>query len=82
MDRAEKNLQMVLAVIDRSVEGVGDQELAGIPQMERLRKRLFEDAITSYEKLRSDNPADRCFAFCHGTLLHSTGNNYVRIFKG
>jgi tetratricopeptide (TPR) repeat protein len=49
---------MVLSVIDRSLERVGDQTLANVPQMEQLRKKLLEDALEFYEELLAENTDD------------------------
>jgi tetratricopeptide (TPR) repeat protein len=47
---------MVLTVIDRSLESVGDRTLADVPQLEQLRKKLLENALEFYEKLLQENP--------------------------
>jgi tetratricopeptide (TPR) repeat protein len=63
LDRAERNFQMLLAVIERSLERVGDQTLADVPQLEQLRKNLLEDALEFYENLLKENPDDPSVRF-------------------
>jgi tetratricopeptide (TPR) repeat protein len=72
LERAERNFQMVLAVIDRSLESVGDQKLANVPQLERLRKNLLDDALSFYGKLSEENPHDPDVQFAIGRV-------YVRV---
>jgi serine/threonine protein kinase/Flp pilus assembly protein TadD len=61
--RAESNFNMVLAVIDRSLESIGDRTLADVPQMEKLRKKLLDDSLEFYEKLLAQNPGDPAVRF-------------------
>jgi serine/threonine protein kinase len=72
LERAERNFQMVLSVIDRSLERVGDETLADVPQMEQLRKKLLADSLEFYEKLLSDNSNDPLVRF-------ATARVYARV---
>jgi serine/threonine protein kinase/Tfp pilus assembly protein PilF len=72
LERADRNFQMVLAVIDRSLENVGDETLADVPQLEQLRKKLLEDALGFYEKLLEENPDDTSVRFAAARV-------YVRV---
>jgi tetratricopeptide (TPR) repeat protein len=82
LDRAERNFQMLLAVIDRSLARVGDQTLADLPQMEQLRKKLLEDALEFYEQLVLQNPNDPSARFAaarvyvRAAMINQTFGNF------
>jgi tetratricopeptide (TPR) repeat protein len=58
LERAERNFQTVLSVIDRLFNRVGNEKLADVPQLDQLRKEVFDDALEFYEKLLVENPDD------------------------
>jgi tetratricopeptide (TPR) repeat protein len=61
--RAESNFNMVLSVIDRLFDRVGNEKLAEVPQLDQLRKEVLDDALGFYEKLLAENPDDRQVQF-------------------
>jgi eukaryotic-like serine/threonine-protein kinase len=56
--RADHNFQLVLVVIERLFDRVGNQRLADVPQMEQLRREFQNDALDFYERLLRENPND------------------------
>ena len=58
--RAEGNFQNARDVVDRLLTRVGEVELADVPQMERARKTLLDDALEftlRFQKENAGNPA-------------------------
>ena len=56
--RAQKHLVEAMAAVDRFLTRVGDKSLAEVPQMESLRRRLFEDAVEFQRGFLSDEGDD------------------------
>jgi tetratricopeptide (TPR) repeat protein/tRNA A-37 threonylcarbamoyl transferase component Bud32 len=57
---ADENYQMARQAVDRMLRRVGEIELADVPQVEPVRRRLLEDAGQFYREFlqrRGDNPA-------------------------
>lgn len=63
LSRAEANFDMVLAVIARMFDHVGNETIAEVPQMDQLRKDVLDDALGFYEKLLTENPDDKKVQF-------------------
>jgi serine/threonine protein kinase len=57
---ADENYQMARHAVDRMLRRVGEVELADVPQVEAVRRRLLEDAEQFYREFlsrRGDDPA-------------------------
>jgi tetratricopeptide (TPR) repeat protein len=59
--RAEANLQRALGAVEQMLVRVGGDELADIPFLEQVRRKLLEDALRFYTSLQAeeDRPAMR-----------------------
>jgi serine/threonine protein kinase len=57
-NRAENNLQKARMAVDKMLTSVGEQGLRNVPQMERLRQQLLQDALELNQEFLQDNSAD------------------------
>jgi tetratricopeptide (TPR) repeat protein len=56
--RAEANFEKARQAVDQMLIGVGASTFAGIPQMEKVRDQLLQDAITFYEGFLLEESTD------------------------
>jgi serine/threonine-protein kinase len=57
--RAEKNFRQARAAVDQMLSAVGARELANIPHMEKLRRRLLQRALRFYERFFREQGQNR-----------------------
>ena len=55
---AEVNFSRAREAVDQMLSEVGEIELAEVPQMEAVRKRLLANALGFYEAFVAERPAD------------------------
>ena len=74
--RAERNFQKALAAVETMLSEVGSEELAGVPLMEPVRRRLLEEALTFYREFLGERGADDVVryqagrAYAHMAAIH------------
>jgi serine/threonine protein kinase/Tfp pilus assembly protein PilF len=56
--RAEANFQNALNAVDRMLTPLSSEQLAGVPKMEPVRRKILEDALQFLENFRQENSAD------------------------
>ncbi len=56
--RAEANFQNALNAVDRMLTPLSSQQLAGVPEMEPVRRKILEDALQFLENFKQENSAD------------------------
>jgi hypothetical protein len=55
---AERNAERALAAVDRMLSRVGEVDLRFMPQMEPVRRAVYEDAIRLLQEIAAENASD------------------------
>ena len=55
---AEENLRLAQDAVDQTLTELGSEELANVPQMEAVRRRILETARTFYLEFQKREPSD------------------------
>ena len=76
--RAAKNYQMARRAIRQMVNRVANEQLAKIPEMREVRRRLLEDAADCYTELIKVNPRDP-WAYCDRAGVYRSLRQYDKV---
>ena len=57
--RTEANFRLARDAVDQMLTRLGEVELADVPQMEQVRRRMLDKALTFYEKFLAERGNDR-----------------------
>ncbi len=71
-DRAEANFQKAMEAVDEMLSGVGDEDLAEIPQLEPVRRSLLEKALAFHEGFLQEDSTDP-------QVRREAGRAYLRV---
>jgi serine/threonine protein kinase len=72
--RAQRNFERAQRSVDEMLAGVAGDELANVPQMESVRRALFEKALAFYSELLEEAPDDPGVKREHARTLRSIGD--------
>jgi serine/threonine protein kinase len=72
--RAQRNFERAQRSVDEMLAGVAGDELANVPQMESVRRALFEKALVFYNELLEEAPDDPAVKREHARTLRSIGD--------
>ena len=79
---AEQSFQKALQAVDQLLNQVAAEDLADVPQMEELRKRLAEDARRLVQEILDDSPAGDDGTFLRGTIYRTLGRIHQMLGEG
>jgi serine/threonine protein kinase len=70
--RAEENFAEALGAVDRLLSRVGDEKLRDVPQLEKVRAAIYEDALAALQRLLARKGADP-------ETRHKVADAYARV---
>jgi serine/threonine protein kinase len=73
-ERAEANFLKTLEAVDQLLTEVGQKELASMPHLEQVRRRLLEKALQFFEEFLQSRPTDPTVRFEAGMAYRRVGD--------
>jgi len=73
-ERAQRNKTRAMQAIDRMLTRVGEKKLAHIPQFDKERRQILEDALTLFQGLLDENSYDPEVRLETGQAYHRMGD--------
>jgi serine/threonine protein kinase len=73
-ERAEANFLKTLEAVDQFLTEVGEKELAAMPNLEQVRRRLLEKALRFFEEFLQSRSADPAVRFEAGMAYRRVGD--------
>ncbi|MFO0815215.1 MAG: protein kinase [Gemmatales bacterium] len=70
---------LALAAVDRMLTRVGDESVRGIPQMEQVRLKLYQDAVDFYKNMMIKQPDDPLLQYSTAIATYKLGEMYMEL---
>lgn len=70
---------LALAAVDRMLTRVGDESVRGIPQMEQVRLKLYQDAVDFYKNMMIKQPDDPLLQYSTAIATFKLGEMYIEL---